>query len=743
MPRRAHVPEGKDIFASAEASPRRLRVREGKSLFFPAEGGSPRQSGRTRAPNTPPAAGPAPPQALPARNPAAADGLPGTVAADRFTILGELGRGRTGILYRARLEDGGREVAVRLLHPWLVGQPGFVAALREALQPVASLRHLNVASVRDLCEVQGSYFVIADLPEGQPLDRLGEGGAMPPLERVIRVLIQVAVGLDYAHANGVVHGAVKPANVIVSADDRATLVDFCLGRVADEVVRAATPGAVLGTPAYLAPEQIEGKATAAADRYAFAAVLFTLLAGRPPFAGDDPVAVLLDQVGKPPPLLSSLRPDLPPALDGILSRALAKDPAARPASCAGLVREVAAALRGEDAAPVQPLPQPRRWPIQFVQAGLAAAVLFVAGLLVGGALTGADGILRQVAGALPPAATSTPPPEVASTGDSGTPFPAAVAPAIAIGEPVATATTTATVSPSPTASATPSATAPTPVATVPSGMLIMPRLGRDGTNALYALSLADKSLKPFATAGGVWDWAPAPSPDGEWLVFSTGSPTRAEVAIVRRDGSERRVVAKAGGLVLSSPWWTPEGRIAFGGVWGGRAEVFAVDPASNDLFQLTQTAGSVEEVRIPSFAQAGDLLVFSGKQSGLFRVFAQAPGEAPRAVSPAGANAYTPALSPDGKRVAFSGTLADGQSGIFSVGVDGGDLKHLAAPAGGSWACCAAWSPDGRWLAYVGDIGRGATRDHGNVYAVPAGGGQPIRLTDDGRTYYWRPAWLP
>ncbi len=740
MSRRAHVPEGKDIFTTAAAPPRRLRVREGKSLFFAPEGEAPSKEGRGRAADGPPAQKSTPPEIATDVEAAAGEGLAGLAPVGRFTIMGELGRGRTGVLYRARLDDGGREVAVRLLHPWLVGQPGFVAALREALQPVAGLRHLNVAAVRDLCEAGGSYFVVSDLPEGEPLDRVYRAVGRLPLERVIRILIQVAVGLDYAHASGVVHGAVKPANIVVSADDRATLVDFCLGRVADEVVRTATPGAVLGSPAYLAPEQIEGRATAAADRYAFAAVAFTLLAGRPPFVGDDPLVVLLEQAAKPPPLLSSLRPDLPPALDAILARGLAKDPAVRPASCASLVRELAAAIRGEDAVPVRAPSPARRQPTRLLVAGVAAVLIFLAGLLAGGSFGGIGGLLARTGGNPPAVASSTPPPEVAGAGSSGgTPWAAPVVPLVPIGEPAPTATATTTPTPSPTALAA----SATPAATVPSGTLVVPRLASDGTNTLFTLALTDKLLKPLAAAAGVWDWAPAPSPDGEWLVFSTGSPSRSEIAVMRRDGSERRVVVRAGGLILTSPWWTPDGRIAFGGAWGGRAEVFSVDPASSDLFQLTQTAGSVEEVRIPTFARAGELLVFSGKQGGLYRVFLQPPGEAPRPVSPPGANAYTPALAPDGRRIAFSGTLADGQAGIFSVGVDGGDLKRLAAPAAGSWACCAAWSPDGRWLAYIGDIGQGATRDHGNVYVVPAGGGQPIRLTDDGRTYYWRPAWLP
>lgn len=752
MPRRARVPKGEDVFSQDAASPRPARVVEGKELFFKPPAAVRRHPPRPEgaAEKNLPGAAPGPPADPGGRS------LVGRRLGP-FLVTAELGRGATGVVYRAEQGERGPEVALRVFHPWLVDQTGFAEALRRELSAVANLRHLNISRLQAVEQIGDLHLVVADLPPGKPLDRLlRQSGQLSP-EQAIRIAIQVAVALDYAHANGVVHGGVKPANVLVGPDDRVTVVDFCLRRVADEVMQRTSAGALLGTPEYLAPEQVEGRPVgAAADRYAFAALLCELLTGQPPFRSETPLGVLVQQASGEPPRVSQRRPDLPAALDDVFARGLAKDPALRPTTCAGLVREVAATLRGDAGAVSQALapsrPRGGRWLAVVL---VAVALLGVMALAWEGLSVLSPRLERYVqagVGWLVP--TPTPGPQVMGT-EGGRSSPASIlAPAGATSPaetPTAASATPATAAPvatagvPPIATASPAAGTPTPPAVVslPQGTLVLPRLADNGANRLFLYSLADRSLKQLTSEGSAWEWAPAPSPDGQWIAFASGAPSRAEIVVIKRDGSAQRIVAHAGGLVLNSPWWTPDGRIIFEGTWNGRSEIYSVAPDRGDVVQLTRTAGVVDETRVPTWAAVGGSLVFSGKQGGLFKVFTQPPDGTPKAISPAGANAFTPAVSPDGTRIAFSGTLADGQVGVFTMGADGAGVRRLATPASGTWVCCPSWSPDGRWLAYVGNLGVGASPSHGDVFVVAEKGGEPIRVTDDGRTYNWRPVWLP
>jgi len=368
MPRRARVPEGKAVF-SAEPTPTPPDPSaEGKALFF---------------------ATPEQPDTAPPDSPAAADGWQIADVAEPesgaetlagrqlgpFRVGEELGRGPTGVVYRASAGEGEAEVAIKAFHPWLAGQPGFLGALRRELRALGQLHHLNIAPVRGLGECESCHYLATHLVAGRSLAQVVGEDSPLPAERALSIAIQVAVALDYAHKQRLVHGGIKPTNIILGEGDRAVLVDFALARLADDAVRRSAGGVVLGEPQHLAPELLAGQpASHAADRYAFAVVLFTLLAGRPPFLAASPLATLLKQVGDDPPPLSTLRPDLPAALDAVLARALAKDPAARYPSCAVLVRAATEALRGEVVGPAvrtvppEPTARSRWWPFHRADA---------------------------------------------------------------------------------------------------------------------------------------------------------------------------------------------------------------------------------------------------------------------------------------------------------------------------------------------------------------------------------------
>lgn len=768
MPKRASVPEGKTLFSGMFSKPWRGNASAGKALFFRSSEADRPDEGRSGADRTAPVE---PSESAPAER-----GIVRSGDARKTTIIGplgpfaivdELGRGGLGAVYRAQQPGLGEEVALKVLHSWLGDQPGFGRSLLAELRTVGRLRHPNIVSIQDVGEIEGRHYVITDLVEGRSLDRIIHEEGPMEAERALRIALQVAVALDYAHTSGVVHGDVKPANVVVGPDEHATLTDFALARLADETVRAATEGAVLANPAYMAPEQAAGKpATGAADRYAFAVLLFEMLAGQPPFQGEAPIGVLMDHISKPPPDLSTFRPDLPPALGAVLTQALAKDPEERYATCSDLVLASAAAL-GTQPSGLYGSSYDSRLHIPI--RAIAAVVLVVLLALI--AILATAGALSQSASSQPEADAETgisesvvplaahaaePSPLASPSGEASgslvdalptamsAPTPTAVATIAPAPSP--TASPTPTVLPSPTAVPTATAPAIAPPQSAPAsptGTLIVVRQGDSGANDLFRMPLAGGSPERLLPPGDGWSWAPAVSPDGQWVAFATGAPPRADIVVAKRDGSERVVVARSGQLNLGSPWWTPDGRIAFNGDSGDVSEIFVVSRDGGGMTQITRTSGSIQGTRIPTWPREGGALAFAGRQGGLFRVFLQPDGQPPRAISPAGADAYAPAWSPTGQRIAFSGRLADGQAGVFSMAPDGGDLKRVATAAPGTSACCPIWSPDGRWLAYVSDVGAGASPDHGNVYVVAADGGQPIRLTADGKAFSWRLAWLP
>jgi serine/threonine-protein kinase len=651
--------------------------------------------------------------------------------------------------------DSGYEVALKVIHPWLTSVPGFVDRLVTAFRAVTALRHLNIVPIHEVGEADGRYYVVSELPNGRGVDGLLREGGLPAPERAVKIAIQAAVVLDYAHARGVTHGAVKASNVIVGWDDRTSVVDFAITNLAEEALHANGGGAVLGRKQYASPELgVGAPATKASDRYAFAVLLFELLTGATPFpAGTGEGGPR--QKGRAPQSVVDLRPELPSSLDPVFARALAVDPEERYGTCALLVQAVAGALKGDirpsPVSPSQPPParppaprptadyppsppQQPPFPWRLLAPIAAALVLTLAAAL---ALSQLDLPIQQPSASpqASPAAVATLAPIVAEA-----PTPPPVLEPSPTTQPIAEPTSLPAAEPTPQP-ATPVPTAGPPPG--PPGTLVVVRQSEGNANSLFTVSPDGKNLVrlPGLTPG--WQWAPVVSPDGQWLAMATGDPNKGEIAIARRDGSDFRVVARGGEYALSSPWWLADGRVAFTATAGARSEVFAASLQGGEAVQLTRASTGMTETRVPTSPATGAELAFTARLGGFSRVFVQGVTGQARAVSPERVNATTPAWSPDGGRIAFSASLADGRAGIFTVGPDGANLIQMAQPAPGSWSCCPTWSPDGKWLAFIGDLGKGQTANHGNLYVVPAAGGEAQKVLSDGATYYWRPCWLP
>src|ERR671939_995701 len=258
-----------------------------------------------------------------------------------YRIIEPLGRGGTSVVYRAEHVRLGRPAALKLLAP-VLGEAGFRERFLRESQLAASIDHPSILPVYDAGEEDGLLYIAMACVDGDDLKTLLAREGRLPLRRALRIVGQIASALDAAHARGLVHRDVKPANILIGDGDRAYLSDF--GVVKELASNGATrTGSFVGTIEYCAPEQIEGRAVdGRADVYALACVLYECLAGTPPFHRPSEVAVLNAHLHAPPPKLSRAA-DVPPALEQVVAKALAKSPLDRHASCGELVAAARAA----------------------------------------------------------------------------------------------------------------------------------------------------------------------------------------------------------------------------------------------------------------------------------------------------------------------------------------------------------------------------------------------------------------
>jgi hypothetical protein len=263
-----------------------------------------------------------------------------------YRIVELLGRGGMSVVYRAEHVRLGRQAALKLLAATLGQGDHRERFLRES-KLAASLDHPGIVPVFDAGEEDGLLYIAMAYVEGSDLKTLLVREGKLPLRRALRILGQIASALDAAHARGLVHRDVKPANILIGPGDRAYLSDF---GVVKELAAAGTTrtGSFVGTIEYSAPEQIEGKdVDARADVYALACVLYECVVGTPPFHRSSEVAVLNAHLHASPPKLSKAAPDLPPALEPLLAKALSKSPLDRYASCGELMAAARAAAAPE------------------------------------------------------------------------------------------------------------------------------------------------------------------------------------------------------------------------------------------------------------------------------------------------------------------------------------------------------------------------------------------------------------
>jgi serine/threonine-protein kinase len=328
------------------------------------------------------------------------DPLVGTEIAG-YKVESVLGRGGMGIVYVARQRSPERRVALKLIDPAMSGDATFRERFLREARAAAAIEHPHILPVYDAGEVDGVLYIAMRLVHGRDLATLLRDEAPLAVELSAEIAAQVGSALDAAHARGLVHRDVKPANVLVTTGpdgEFCYLTDFGVSAWTTEAAPTITAtGQMVGTLSYVAPEQIDGsRSGSAADIYSLGCVLFECLTGRPPFAGRNAAGTLYAHLNDRPPDVSSLRPQLPRSVDAVIARALEKDPAARYGSARELAQDLRAATSSAAREPtVVAAARParrehRRPPLVAAIVGLVAVAAFVAiGLLVADRLGGA------------------------------------------------------------------------------------------------------------------------------------------------------------------------------------------------------------------------------------------------------------------------------------------------------------------------------------------------------------------
>lgn len=266
-----------------------------------------------------------------------------TTLSGRYRLERELGRGAMGYVYLARDLKHGRHVAVKVLASEAaqsLDAERFLAEVRTA----AGLNHPHILTVHESGEADGRLYYVMPRVEGPSLKDLLEREPRLPLAQAVDIARQVAEGLSYAHARGVVHRDIKPGNILIDATGHVYIADFGLAFARSSVssVRRTAAGTSVGSPLYMSPEQAAGEeeVDARSDIYSLGCVLFEMLAGGPPFQGQGAREVMRRHITAPPPSLRSRRADVPPMLDAAIQKALAKDPADRYATAGAFCQEL-------------------------------------------------------------------------------------------------------------------------------------------------------------------------------------------------------------------------------------------------------------------------------------------------------------------------------------------------------------------------------------------------------------------
>ena len=273
----------------------------------------------------------------------------------KYRLIERLGRGGMAEVYKAYQPRLDRYVAVKLMHGYLAEDEGFVERFQREAKAIAALHHPHIVQVHDFDIQDDVYYMVQEYVEGgtlkSKLKEANEQGKPIPLEETIRIMTAICQAVDYAHKQGRIHRDIKPDNIMFDQHDRPVLTDFGIASIVGGTRLTAT-GAMVGTPTYMSPEQGKGfPGDERSDVYSLGVVLYEMVTGRVPFDADTPFAVVLKHVNDPLPMPRTLNPDIPPSIERVILKALAKEPEDRYQTAAELgqsLQEIAQDITAPD-----------------------------------------------------------------------------------------------------------------------------------------------------------------------------------------------------------------------------------------------------------------------------------------------------------------------------------------------------------------------------------------------------------
>lgn len=273
------------------------------------------------------------------------DSLIDTLFDGRYRIVRKLGAGGMANVYLAEDQELGRRVAIKILNERHANDEQFVARFRQEAKNAAALSHPNIVSIYDRGEAEGTYYIAMEFLDGRSLKELIVGRGPAPIAVAVEYARQILSALRFAHRHGIVHRDIKPHNVLVDGEGRVKVTDFGIARAGASQMTEA--GSIVGTAQYLSPEQARGASVdQRSDLYSLGIVLYELLTGEAPFEGDTPVEIAMKHLSQVPAPPSALRPELPPELDMVVMRALAKEPDDRYQSAEEMEADLERVARG-------------------------------------------------------------------------------------------------------------------------------------------------------------------------------------------------------------------------------------------------------------------------------------------------------------------------------------------------------------------------------------------------------------
>jgi serine/threonine protein kinase len=265
---------------------------------------------------------------------------------NQYRILKTVGEGGMATVYKAFDTVENKEVALKVLSPYIAQEPKFKARFKQEISVLLEIRHEKIVPVLDYGEVGAYAYIVMPFIEAGTLYQRFSSGPLP-VRAAAELLRQLAGALDFAHSHGVVHRDIKPSNILINKKGEALITDFGFARVADQSL-SITGSGLIGTPAYMSPEQCKGEeATPLSDQYAFGVMLYQMTTGSLPFKADTPLGVVIKHATEPLPPPREINPDIPRRVEQVLMKALEKDAADRYPSMGAFSQAFQAALMGK------------------------------------------------------------------------------------------------------------------------------------------------------------------------------------------------------------------------------------------------------------------------------------------------------------------------------------------------------------------------------------------------------------